>query len=555
MDRLFLTFRSFAVSHPVDLLHAAVEAAAAALAVADAGRPEGPAEARAPKRPDTATTRPTPRCCWRPLRARAARGGGAARGGADREAGRRPRARRGRGPGVLEPVPADGWYAARWGTADAGEDFGAGARRPASRSSSGSSRPTRRARSRPPRAPRRLRRFARAAARVRRPRGRARVLRQRLGRRSRTSADRSGRAPAARSPPRTATRATTWRRSRGDPGRRRPADEQLAAEGVAMMIERVRATLNATASTSTGSSRSARCTRRRPGDHAHARRARRARPHVQSEGALWLRTTEFGDDKDRVFHRSTGEPTYFARTSPTRRQARARLRPHDLRARRRPHGYIGRMGRRTRPGRRSGALELLIMQLVNLVRGGRAGLDEQARGRVRHARRPGRRDRRRRARWFMLQRSHDTTIDLDLKLAPRRAPRTPSTTCSTPTRGSPRCCARRGGARRRRWPRRAGAADLHPSDRALISKLLECPRRSPGRRPARAAPDRHLRARARAGVLGVLPRLPGRGRRAGGAEEFRLALSVAASGDRPGAGSARGRRPTRCRTRPTKSQI
>ena len=35
--------------------------------------------------------------------------------------------------------------------------------------------------------------------------------------------------------------------------------------------------------------------------------------HVyRSEGALWLRTTEFGDDKDRVVVRSNGEPTYLA---------------------------------------------------------------------------------------------------------------------------------------------------------------------------------------------------------------------------------------------------
>src|SRR5207247_6038115 len=33
----------------------------------------------------------------------------------------------------------------------------------------------------------------------------------------------------------------------------------------------------------------------------------------RSEGALWLRTVRFGDDKDRVVERSTGEPTYFAK--------------------------------------------------------------------------------------------------------------------------------------------------------------------------------------------------------------------------------------------------
>ena len=35
--------------------------------------------------------------------------------------------------------------------------------------------------------------------------------------------------------------------------------------------------------------------------------------HVfESEGATWFRSTAFGDDKDRVIYRSTGEPTYFA---------------------------------------------------------------------------------------------------------------------------------------------------------------------------------------------------------------------------------------------------
>ena len=32
----------------------------------------------------------------------------------------------------------------------------------------------------------------------------------------------------------------------------------------------------------------------------------------RSDGAEWLRTTDFGDDKDRVVLRSNGEPTYLA---------------------------------------------------------------------------------------------------------------------------------------------------------------------------------------------------------------------------------------------------
>src|SRR5699024_412047 len=32
----------------------------------------------------------------------------------------------------------------------------------------------------------------------------------------------------------------------------------------------------------------------------------------EEEGAFWLRTTDFGDDKDRVLIKADGKPTYFA---------------------------------------------------------------------------------------------------------------------------------------------------------------------------------------------------------------------------------------------------
>jgi arginyl-tRNA synthetase len=39
----------------------------------------------------------------------------------------------------------------------------------------------------------------------------------------------------------------------------------------------------------------------------------RAGGHVyEQDGAVWFRSTDFGDDKDRVIYRSNGEPTYFA---------------------------------------------------------------------------------------------------------------------------------------------------------------------------------------------------------------------------------------------------
>jgi arginyl-tRNA synthetase len=49
------------------------------------------------------------------------------------------------------------------------------------------------------------------------------------------------------------------------------------------------------------------------GEVALAVRRLREHGHVyDADGAVWLRTTDFGDDKDRVLVRSDGRPTYFA---------------------------------------------------------------------------------------------------------------------------------------------------------------------------------------------------------------------------------------------------
>ncbi|MGV9371632.1 arginine--tRNA ligase [Micromonospora tulbaghiae] len=100
----------------------------------------------------------------------------------------------------------------------------------------------------------------------------------------------------------------------------------------------------------------------------------REQGHVfESEGATWLRTTEFGDDKDRVLRKSNGEWTYFAADCAYYLNKRERgfdrvviMLGADH------HGYIGRMKAMSAcfgddPARN---LEILIGQLVNLVRDG-----------------------------------------------------------------------------------------------------------------------------------------------------------------------------------------
>jgi len=92
-----------------------------------------------------------------------------------------------------------------------------------------------------------------------------------------------------------------------------------------------------------------------------------------SEGATWLRTTDFGDDKDRVLRKSNGEWTYFAADCAYYLDKRERgFERVVLMLGADHHGYIGRMKAMSAcfgddPARN---LEILIGQMVNLLRDG-----------------------------------------------------------------------------------------------------------------------------------------------------------------------------------------
>lgn len=100
----------------------------------------------------------------------------------------------------------------------------------------------------------------------------------------------------------------------------------------------------------------------------------REQGHVfEAEGAIWLRTTEFGDDKDRVLRKSNGDWTYFAADCAYYLDKRERgFERVVIMLGADHHGYIGRMKAMAAcfgddPERN---LEILIGQLVNLVRDG-----------------------------------------------------------------------------------------------------------------------------------------------------------------------------------------
>ena len=43
----------------------------------------------------------------------------------------------------------------------------------------------------------------------------------------------------------------------------------------------------------------------------------------EKDGALWLRTEQYGDDKDRVVIKSDGQPAYFSGDPPTTSTSRS----------------------------------------------------------------------------------------------------------------------------------------------------------------------------------------------------------------------------------------
>ena len=204
--------------------------------------------------------------------------------------------------------------------------------------------------------------------------------------------------------------------------------------------------------------------------------------HVfESEGALWLRSTTFGDDKDRVLRRSSGEYTYLAADIAYHEDKRGRGydRAIDVWGADH-HGYMTRVQAAWQAlGGEAGRLELLIMQLVNLLeRGQRAQMSKRQGEFVTlddliddigvDA-----------ARWFLLSRSHDTTLDLDLAVAREQSQENPVYYVQY-AHARIASILRKIGAERVSV---AAGVDLageghsapHPSERALLKRVLEFP--------------------------------------------------------------------------------
>jgi arginyl-tRNA synthetase len=195
------------------------------------------------------------------------------------------------------------------------------------------------------------------------------------------------------------------------------------------------------------------------------------------EDAVWLRTTSFGDDKDRVLRRSSGEYTYFAPDIAYHVDKRERGfdRLIDVWGADH-HGYQKRMLAAWEAlGGEPGKLELIIMQLVNLVERGQ---------RVQMSKRRGEFitlddliddigvDA---ARYFLLQRSHDTTLDLDLTLAREQSDVNPVYYVQYAHARIASILRKAGEGRVLEALGAEFSEELHPSERALLKRLLAFP--------------------------------------------------------------------------------
>ena len=197
----------------------------------------------------------------------------------------------------------------------------------------------------------------------------------------------------------------------------------------------------------------------------------------RSEDALWLRTTDFGDDKDRVLVRANGEPTYLTPDIAYHwdKLQRGFDRLIDVWGADH-HGYVARVRAAIEAlGADPEVFEVLIMSLVHIVEGGeraqmskRTGdfitLDELVDDIGVDA-----------SRWFMLWRSHETTVDLDLEIARAQSSENPVYYVQYAHARIASILRKAGEGAEPDAAAPSGRAPLEESEKVLIKRLLEFP--------------------------------------------------------------------------------
>jgi len=265
------------------------------------------------------------------------------------------------------------------------------------------------------------------------------------------------------------------------PGAAEAESDVLAERGVELMVERIRATLHAFGLDFDGwfSERSVHLGEPSPVDRAYSELERHDALY-RSEGALWLRTTRWGDDKDRVLERSSGEHTYFASDIAYHEHKRERGfdRLIDVWGADH-HGYVPRMKAAFQAlGGDPEKLEILIMQMVNVLERGERSAMSKRRGDFVTLDALAADIGVDAARFYLLSRSHETTLDLDLDLAREQGSENPVYYVQYAHARLASMLGRAGEDRvravRKELVKASGAA-LEPAERTLIKKLLAFP--------------------------------------------------------------------------------
>ena len=142
----------------------------------------------------------------------------------------------------------------------------------------------------------------------------------------------------------------------------------------------------------------------------------------KKDGALWFKTSDFGDEKDRVVVKKNGEKTYFASDIAYHQEKYERgfdlvidVWGADH------HGYIPRMSASVQAsGRDKNQFHVILVQLVNLLRGGepvamstRAGEFVTLKDVISEVGSDA-------ARFIFLTRHYDSPLDFDLELAKKK---------------------------------------------------------------------------------------------------------------------------------------
>lgn len=147
----------------------------------------------------------------------------------------------------------------------------------------------------------------------------------------------------------------------------------------------------------------------------------------EQDGALWFRSTKFGDDKDRVLIRTNGVPTYFTSDVAYLKNKYNRGFDHLIYVWGADHhGYVPRLKSVNKAfGYPDDGFDIMLIQMVNLLRDGKPVQMSKRAGTIITLREIMDEVGKDATRFFFVTRRCDTTLDFDLELAKKETSENP----------------------------------------------------------------------------------------------------------------------------------